>query len=131
MLCQGLLVNVVWYEAVEGIVWRGFSFGENSDVFYSVSAKVFYAGVLIYYERIGEDYDKKYDFFIMSLYHTFKAGNMFGTFISVDEFDLYARYFRNAKDNNQIENKRFLLDEHETPYYIKSVEEAISKLDFG
>lgn len=131
MLCQGLLVNVVWYEAEEGIVWRGFSFGENSDVFYSVSAKVFYAGVLIYYERIGEDYDKKYDFFIMSLYHTFKAGNMFGTFISVDEFDLYARYFRNAKDNNQIENKRFLLDEHETPYYIKSVEEAISKLDFG
>ncbi len=130
MLCQGLLVNDLRYEIEGDIIWRGFSFGENSDVFYSVSAKVFYAGVLVYYERIKEDYDKKYDFFIMSLYHTFKAGNMFGTFISLDEFDLYARYFRNAKCNDQIENKRFLLDEHETPYYIKVVEDAISKLDF-
>ena len=130
MLCQGLFVNDLRYDIESGNVWRGFSFGENSDVFYSVSAKVFYAGVLVYYERIGEDYGRKYDFFIMSLYHTFKEQNMFGTFISVDEFDLYARYFKNARDNDQIENKRFLLDEHETPYYIRIVEDAISKLDF-
>lgn len=131
MLCQGLFVNELRYESEHDIVYRGFLFGENSDVFYSVSAKVFYAGVLTYYRRIGQDYNKKYDFFIMNLYHIFKVKNLFGTFISIDEFDFYARYFKNAGDNvDQIENKEFLLDEHETPYYIKEVEEYIDNLDF-
>lgn len=132
MLCQGLLVNTLQYEPSQDIVYRGFSFGENSDVFYSVSAKVFYAAVATYYKRIGQDYSRKYRFFILHLFHFFKEQMLFGTFISIDEFDFYVRYFERVEDDiNQIKNKEFLLDRRETPYYIKLVEDYISNLDFG
>ena len=132
MLCQGLLVNALRYDSNQDIVYRGFSFGENSDVFYSVSAKVFYAAVSAYYSIIGENYNKKYRFFIFNLYHFFKERLLFGTFISIDEFDFYTRYFeRPGDDARQIKNKEFLLDRRDTPYYIRLVEDYIYNLDFS
>lgn len=131
MLCQGLIVNTIQHDSVRNIVRRGFSFGENSDVFYSVSAKVFYAAVAAYYRIIGENYNKKYRFFVLHLYHFFKEQMLFETFISIDEFDFYVRYFENVEDDaKKIKNKQFLLDRRETPYYIKLVEEYIYNLDF-
>lgn len=131
MLCQGLLVNTLRYDPLKNIVYRGFSFGENSDVFYSVSAKVFYAAVATYYRIIGKDYNKKYHFFVLNLYHFFKEQMLFETFISIDEFDFYVRYFAKVGDNaRQIKNKEFLLDKRELPYYIKLVEEYIANLDY-
>lgn len=132
MLCQGLLVNTLRYDSGKNIVYRGFSFGENSDVFYSVSAKVFYAAVAAYYRIIGENYNKKYHFFVLHLFHFFKEQSLLDTFISIDEFDFYVRYFAKAGDDaRQIRNKEFLLDRRETPYYIKLVEEYIANLDFA
>lgn len=131
MLCQGLLVNTLRYDPQKNIIYRGFSFGENSDVFYSVSAKVFYAAVTAYYRIIGENYNKKYHFFVLNLYHFFKEQMLFETFISIDEFDFYVRYFAKAGDTaRQIKNKEFLLDKRELPYYIKLVEEYIANLDY-
>lgn len=132
MLSQGVLVNQLHYDKNKNIVYRGFSYGENSDAFYSISAKVFYAAVLKYYEIAGDDFENKYGFFTMNLYRFFKDQLLFGTFISEDEFNHYVKYFRQVgKRKEQIENKRFLLDEHATPYYIRLVEEYVSNLDFS
>lgn len=134
MLCQGLLVNDLYYDSEKKVVYRGFTFGENSDVLYSVSAKVFYAGVFKYYEKVGRDqenYERMYNYFIMHLFYCFRINSLFEIFIDRDEFDFYARYFKGALNSvNQIENKKFLLDEPDTPYYISTVEAYISGLDF-
>ena len=132
MLNQGVLVNQLYYDRSKNIVYRGFSYGENSDAFYSISAKVFYAAVLRYFEIVGDAYEDKYGFFAMNLYRFFKEQLLLGTFISEDEFNLYVKYFRQVGGRKeQIENKRFLLDEHTTPYYIQVVEEYVSNLDYS
>lgn len=131
MLCQGVFVNELRYEEDSHVIYRGFSYGENSDAFYDISAKVFYAAVLKYYELIGKEYTNKYHFFVMNLYRFFKENMLFDSFISESEFNFYAKYFRNAGEEKfqyQIENKRFLLDDRTTPYYIQMVENFISNL---
>ena len=71
-------------------------------------------------------------FFVLHLFHFFKEQSLLDTFISIDEFDFYVRYFAKAGDDaRQIRNKEFLLDRRETPYYIKLVEEYIANLDFA
>lgn len=131
-LNQGCLANELFYDNQKDIVYRGFCYGENSDAFYDVSAKVFCAAVLKYYEIVGRDYLKKYDVFIMHLFRFFKDNFLLEGFISLDEFAFYSKYFRLAGDDGfeyQIENKKFLI-EIKVPYYIEMVQEYVSGLDF-
>lgn len=133
MLNHGILVNVLNYDKDTEWIYRGFSYGENSDAFFEISAKVFYAAVWEYYKMTGENYRKSYDRFVVSLFRFFKENKLFDTFITVDDFNFYEKYFRMAGEGNftyQITNKEFLLDEPETPYYIGQVKKYIEKLNF-
>lgn len=131
LLNQGVLVNSLVYDTEEDVIRRGFTFGENADVFYSISAKVFYAAVKKYYEIIGEQYQEKYNFFVLELHDFFVRNFLYGTFISEDEFEFYEKYYKDADVNgHKIIDKEFLLDEANTPYYINIVVEHIEKLDY-
>ena len=131
LLNQGVLVNSLIYDKEEDAIIRGFTFGENADVFYSISAKVFYAAVKKYYEIIGNQYQEKYNFFILELHDFFVRNFLYGTFISEVEFEFYEKYYKNVDVNgHKITDKEFLLDEANTPYYINIVVEHIEKLDY-
>lgn len=130
LLNQGVLVNRIYYS--DGIVHRGFGFGENAEVFYSVSAKVFYAAVSKYFDIIGARYEEMYQFFLIHLYSIFSKQNLFGPFISEEEFDFYSRYYEDAYKNKcKIKDKRFILDDKTTPYFIQIVTDYVEKLDYG
>ena len=132
MLNQGCLKNELYYDKDHDIVYHGFCFGQNSDAFYDVSAKIFCAAILKYYNIVGQKYLEKYDFFEMYLLRFFKKENLIDSLISMDEFYFYSRYFRIAAEKGfsyQILNKEFLFEDN-IPYYISTVQNYLEELDF-
>lgn len=136
LLPQGFFVNALYYDKNSRIIYRGFSFGENSEIFYSVEAKVFYAAIKKYYDRIAqkykghieEEYGKHYRHFVSEIYHFFTNASLIGTFITEEQFNFFVRYFQ--KDaTRRIVGKEFLLDEHTKPYHIQMIEGYVEKLD--
>lgn len=122
-----------YYDKKSTYFYSGFKIGENSDAFYDISAKVFFAGVLAYYKKIGVNYKNKYTVFIMYLLAYFKKDNLMDGFITKDEFEFYEKYFSRAGEEGfeyQIENKEFLIRD-EIPYHIKIVREYIESLQFN
>ena len=66
------------------------------------------------------------------MYSIFSKQNLFGPFISEEEFDFYSRYYEDAYKNKcKITDKRFILDDKTTPYFIQIVTDYVEKLDYG
>lgn len=132
MLNQGELINELYYDSENRIVYRGFRWGQNSDAFCEVSAKVFYAAVLKFYKMTGERYQELYEQFLVYLFRFFIDNDLLDRLITVEEFRFYGKYFRMAGENGfrfQIENKEFIIEDRK-PYYIQNVEEYIEGVSF-
>ena len=134
LLSQGFLVNDLFYDKESDIIYRGFSFGENSHVFYSIEAKVFYAAVKKYYDRIREiyggnyksEYGHHYSHFVREIFRFFTEASLIGTFITGEQFNYYVNFFQ--KDPDRVCGREFLLDEHSKPYHIQMIENYVDKI---
>ena len=134
LLSQGFLVNDLFYDKESDIIYRGFSFGENSHVFYSIEAKVFYAAVKKYYDRIREiyggnyksEYGHHYSHFVREIFRFFTEASLIGTFITGEQFNYYVNFFQ--KDPDRVCGREFLLDEHTKPYHIQMIENYVDKI---
>lgn len=115
--------NEIFIDNEEQILYRGFRYGENSELLFVRGMEYFYTFVLAYYSNLygGENekrchlYKKYYWYFVHSLEQYFRKEKYYGNLISDSNFEFLAKYFgeiRDEKLEEQILNKMFVLDEY-------------------
>src|SRR5699024_6198211 len=116
LLGQSKLANELYY--IDGNIFRGFKYGENSGTTLSLAEKIFYVAVSMYYHRCTDEemYVRNYDKFLTYLKMFLMNYRLFETVVSRDEFYIYSKFF--AKDSMKdgcgedlkefIEERRFL-----------------------
>ncbi len=131
LLGQSKLANELYY--IDGNIFRGFKYGENSGTTLSLAEKIFYVAVSMYYHRCTDEemYVRNYDKFLTYLKMFLMNYRLFETVVSRDEFYIYSKFF--AKDSMKdgcgedlkefIEERRFLASDE--PYYLKNLKEFI------
>lgn len=134
MLAQSKIANEIIYDAGDRIVYRGFKYADNSESFFDITAKAFYAAVAAYYTNVGiEGYAKCYERFLVVIKEFFIHNNLYGNVVQPDAFRIYAEIFRKGEKKNlekQIDRLEFLIEE-KIPIYIEKISDYISEVDFS
>lgn len=126
-LNKSILGNYLSYNNVYGFIYRGYRYGENSELLFPYDGRIFYKGIYEYYQKILRLIDSSSETFSKTLHHIFyKFWNDFiyqfkellvdngiiKTVMPEHEFYFFVRYFSNISPNqlkNLIENKKYLL----------------------
>lgn len=106
--------NYIYVDAENHILYRGFRFGENSEIFLHESLWYFYAFLYAYYlENDIKQLQAKYDDFMDWLkYYLEKEGNL-GIWITEDGFQFLRDHFGEMDNDtllDEILRRRYLLD---------------------
>lgn len=143
MLGQSRISNELRFDRKEQVIYRGFRYGENSEAYFDLAAKIFYAAVKEYYDMLCEEcenkldkvyaeYRKRYGKFLVQLKTFLLEYDLYGSVVTRSEFKIYSKIFkmkRLEKLNSNMEKRNFLLDDQGRPYYIEVVQNYIRKTD--
>lgn len=124
MLDTSRFGNEIYVDNDEMIIYRGFRYGENSELLFLTGMEYFYVFVLAFYRNLnaGGDrqgrsklYKERYMEFAEHLELHFENEKYFGTLISKSVFLFLKDYFGNIKESKieeQIMNKMFVLSDY-------------------
>lgn len=132
MLNKSILSNQVIYDAREKIVYRGYRYGENSDLLLPYRMDIFYEGIYNYYKRTKkEKYLDKLDYFLICFKQFLQKNGLLGYIITKREFEFFSRYFGDLRNDEicaQIENKLYLRDKEYLECYSTYERGALEKI---
>ncbi len=100
----------------ESILYRGFRYGENSEIMLHENLWFFYAYLYAYYDNTVGDIKKGYASFMTWLENHLRKRKYMGVWISEDGFYFLRNYFgkMNSEELEQeIRRRRYLLDSYE------------------
>lgn len=120
MLENSRLGNEIFVDNEKQIVYRGFRTGENSELLFYSGIVYFYTYIYFYYLLSGaENYCRNYWSFVDRLDLYLRSKQYVGSLISEEELSFYKSYFEKLKSSRldeQIRNKRYLLDNYWNPH---------------
>lgn len=110
--------NEIYVDNDVHVIYRGFRYGENSELLFLPGMEFFYAYVLAYFLEVGEEnYQRFYHSFVSNLETFFKKENYMEVLISQEVFNFLKKYFGSLEKNKireLIMNKFFVLDPSES-----------------
>lgn len=111
--------NYLLAKKEDHVLYRGFRYGENSEVFLHESLWFFYIFLYAYYETCPDNMlVKGYDEYMRKLRNYLEKKNYMNVWISEDGFEFLRKYFgRFQKDEEfitEIRRRRYLLEENDT-----------------
>lgn len=116
MLETSMFGNEIYIDNSQGIIYRGFRYGENSELLFIPGMEYFYAYVQAFYRLVGEDeYEQEYPVFVKKLERYFRTEHYMGVLIKENVFKFMVNYFGNIKKNKLEElimNKQYALDSY-------------------
>lgn len=124
MLDTSRFGNEIYVDNKEQVIYRGFKYGENSELLFLDGMEYFYTYILAFYCSLGweksrkqkaELYKERYTRFVENLELYFKKENYFDSLISGNVFAFLKKYFgqiQDAKLEEQIMNKIFVLNDY-------------------
>ena len=105
--------NEIYVDNKDMVIYRGFRYGENSELLFLPGMEYFYAYIYAFYYYAGkENYSQLYVEFINQVKTLFQKENYIGTLIEQDIFEFLRKYFGNLNRENVEElimNKFFVL----------------------
>ena len=105
--------NEIYVDNEDMIIYRGFRYGENSELLFLPGMEYFYAYIYAFYYYVGkENYSQLYAEFIDNVKTLFQKENYIGTLIEQDIFEFLKKYFGKLNRKNveeSIMNKFFVL----------------------
>lgn len=92
--------NAIYVDNKNQVIYRGFSYGENSELDTPLGSKYFYAYVYAFYYYVGvKNYKKYYADFADKVETLFYVENYMNILISEEIFYFFKNYFGNLPDN--------------------------------
>lgn len=133
MLGQGKIANAIYYDANENIVYRGFEYGENSEAFLELSAKIFYVALKQFIDKgLYSAYEKNYLGFLNALRFFLIKNRLWGSVVSNDDFRILSRIFEVHDEESlmkSIHDREFIGEDVEDPVYISKLKGYIEMSD--
>ena len=115
-LNKSILSNYLFFDERRRVVYRGYRYGENSELLLPYDARLYYRAVSTYYNIVRQKgYFKAFFFFDINFKEFLERNGWFGYLITERQFEFFSRYFRNLPEKDlewQIDNKRYLLEEN-------------------
>lgn len=115
-LNKSILSNCLDYDEYSNTIYRGYRYGENTELLLPYDARIFYQGILVYYERVEtKRYYEKLDYFLINFKDFLQRNGLYNLAISEKEFRFFSVYFSEIPEKDietQIRNKEYLLDEN-------------------
>ncbi len=115
-LNKSILSNCLDYDEYSNIIYRGYRYGENTELLLPYDARIFYQGILVYYERVEtKRYYEKLNYFLINFKDFLQRNGLYNLAISEKEFHFFSVYFSEIPEKDietQIRNKEYLLDEN-------------------
>ena len=108
--------NYLLAKGEEQVLYRGFRYGENSEVFLHESLWFFYIFLYVYYETCPDnELVKGYDNYMRKLRNYLESKGYLNVWISEDGFEFLKKYFGKFKKDDQeliteIRRRRYLLE---------------------
>ena len=110
--------NEIYVDNEDMVIYRGFRYGENSELLFLPGMEYFYAYIYAFYYYVGkENYSRLYRDFIDQVKILFQKENYIGTLIEQEIFEFLRKYFGNLNKKNVEElimNKFFVLKRDES-----------------
>lgn len=133
MLGQGKIANAICYDANENIVYRGFEYGENSEAFLELSAKIFYVALKQFIDKGHYSaYEKNYIGFLNALRFFLIKNRLWGNVVTNDDFRILSRIFEVHDEESlmkSIHDREFIGEDVEDPVYISKLKSYIEMSD--
>lgn len=133
-LNKSILSNYLFFDERRRVVYRGYRYGENSELLLPYDARLYYRAVSTYYNIVRQKgYFKAFFFFDINFKEFLKRNGWFGYLITERQFEFFSRYFRNLPEKDlawQIDNKRYLLEEsigNQEDGFMRSVLEQVGE----
>lgn len=115
-LNKSILSNYLFFDERRRVVYRGYRYGENSELLLPYDARLFYQAISTYYDIVRtEGYFRALTFFYINFREFLERNGWFGYLITERQFQFFARYFGSLPEKDlecQIDNKRYLLEEN-------------------
>lgn len=112
-LNKSVLTNYLYYDGRTKTIFRGYRYGENTELLLPYDARIFYCGILHYYKKVGKaHYFDRLDYFLMNFKAFLERQGLYDYLITDRQFQFFSRYFSDLAEKDietQIENKRYLL----------------------
>lgn len=108
--------NHIWVDQDESILYRGFRYGENSEIMLHENLWFFYAYLYAYYDSTIGDIKKGYESFMAWLENHLQKRKYMGVWISEEGFYFLRNYFGKMDSEEleqEIRRRRYLLDSYE------------------
>lgn len=109
--------NYIFVDNDKCIIYRGFRYGENSEILLHKDLWFFYAYLHAYYNNCSENIKDGYQTFMLWLEEFLQKRRYMGTWITKDGFYFLRDYFGKMKPEEltkEIVKRRYLLDQHKT-----------------
>lgn len=132
--------NEIYVDNEKEIIYRGFRYGENSDLLFLPGMEYFYAFILAFYynvrfgenrkEDCGKRYRELYPSFMQQMEQYFRKEKYFELLIDNRTFDFLKQYFGNIPEHKlkeQITNKMYLLSNYWNPEKEKGMKGFVDK----